>query len=235
MIPRPSHPQAHADDPTTAGNGSNAPLITPFAAGPAGFLTPQDLEPPPRRLGGAGVLILILVCAGGVLAGMRQLGMGPRLALADIKIDYPIESPAAHDMPDHSAVIEDLKSGGRVRRVPLELVQTNPFAWRSLLPAEVTPAPNAKDEDLARKKLEERQRLIAQAAGRLILHSIMGGRTPLARISGELVRVGDRVGEHFTVESISGRSVVLRSGEQLFTLTLGESARDAGPVSLPPR
>lgn len=217
------------DQPSGAPNGAdgaaNAPLTNPFAAGPGGFLvSADDAESRPSPLGSALVLLAVLATAAGVLFGMRQMGMGPKLALADIQIDYPIDAQSIVAAKDHERILDDLKTGGNLRRVPLEMVQTNPFAWRSLVQKETPGAKPIDEAELTRRQAEERRQMLADASARLSLQSIMGGGTPMARIGGELVRVGDRVGEHFTVSAITGRAVELVAGDQTFTLTMSEKS-----------
>jgi hypothetical protein len=48
----------------------------------------------------------------------------------------------------------------------------------------------------------------------------MGGRRPVARISGETYGVGDKVNDTFTVKAIDGRSVTLEAKGYLFTLSM---------------
>lgn len=212
-----------------AGDQAQAPLANPFASGPGGFLTPEELESKPSRAGGVLVLLLVVAVAAGVLLGMRQMGMGPKLALADIKIDYPIEGPAPTAGADHERILADLQTGHGVKRVPPDMVQTNPFAWRSLLPKDKPAAQPQDPMDLSRRQAEERRAKITDAAAQLVLNSLMGGRVPMARIDGQLVRVGDRVGEYFTVASIAGRTVELHADDQVFTLIMGEHENDAPP------
>lgn len=198
-----------------------APLTNPFAAGPGGFLTQADMESQGGKYNGAAVLVIVIGLAAGVLLGMRYLGMGPKVSLANIDIDYAFDTDTPAPSRDHTRILSDLQAGGKFRRVPLDMVQTNPFAWRSL--AHQDTAPTGPDPaDLNRKQAEARKKAISDAAKLLVLNSVMGGRIPVARVSGELVKVGDRVGEYFTVQAIGGRSVDLETEGQVFTLTLGE-------------
>lgn len=208
--------------PAEGADAQQAPLTNPFAAGPGGFLAANELDSKRGRFSGLMVLALVVVMAGGVLMGMRRLGMGPQLALAEIKIDYPLDTDPLNASQDHERILNDLLNGGNVSRVPLEMVQTNPFSWRSLMPREAATA-GTNTVDLTRQQAEQRRQVIKDAASNLILNSLMGGRVPMARIDGQLVRVGDRVGEHFTVKSIAGRAVELEGEGHIFTLKMGEN------------
>lgn len=172
--------------------------------------------------GGMILLLVVVAVAGALLLGMRKLGLAGRLELVDIKIDYPFDMHKdAVVGPDHESVINDLKSSSDIKQVPPELVQMNPFEWK-------TESKNQTDElalreaERLRKEAATHKKQIEAAYSKLTLNSVMGGRIPVAQISGQLVKVGDDVGEYFTVLSIQGRSVTIVAGEQKFILTLGD-------------
>ncbi len=220
----------HAASPSQAGSApdesspdsSNTPLSTPFAHDTMGL----DHESTGFRHRHSGALILTMVIgvAGAMLFAMRSLGQAGKIALLDIKIDYPLDSAgASKSLKDQQVVLQDLRNSGKVRQVPLEEVQMNPFEWRGLGPAEAATGPVGVDPaEVARRALESRRREIQEGFARLHLNSIIGGAVPVASISGEMVKVGGKIGEHFIVRSIDGRSVVLVGDDQVFTLTLGK-------------
>lgn len=217
--PMTPEPEAPPSEPA-----SNAPLANPFAAGPGGFVVGDDLQPKGKRLSATSVLILLVIVGAALLFGMRKLGMGPKLDLMAIQIDYPLEGENKPQAKDHVVILDDLRTGGRANRVPLSMVQINPFSWRSLIPAEVETIDEREVDptELARREQESRKKRIAEAAEKLVLNSVMAGRVPIARISGETVRVGDVLGETFHVKAITGRSVELEAEGQTFTLLMGE-------------
>lgn len=207
-----------ADD----GHNAHAPLATPFAAGPGGFLIGDDLEPRRGKYASATVVLAVIILAGGLLVGMRKLGMGPKLDILEIQIDYPLEEQDPSSGKDHGRVLADLRNGGNIGRIPLDMVQTNPFTWRTLKPLAAKETPKGDPAELLRLQLEEQRKKVADAAQKLVLNSVMGGRIPMARISGELARVGDTVAGGFRVKSIIGRIVTVESGDQAFTLSMGD-------------
>jgi hypothetical protein len=153
---------------------------------------------------------------------MRKLGLAGRLDLVDIKIDYPFDMHKdAVVGPDHETVISDLKSSADVVQVPPELVQMNPFEWKTQSKDQSGDIA-AKEAERLRKAAAARKKEIQTAFSRLTLNSVMGGRIPVAQISGQLVKVGDDVGDYFTVLSIKGRTVILVAGDDKYTLTLGD-------------
>ena len=74
----------------------------------------------------------------------------------------------------------------------------------------------------ARHDAELRRGKVQTALAQLKINGIIGGSNPVARISGEAVRVGDTIGDPplFRVKSIQGRSVEL----ELADTTLGETS-----------
>lgn len=208
-----------------APESANAPLTTPFAGG--GTDTAID---GPSRFGAASkhsgviVLLIVVVAASGALYAMRSLGKATKLNLVEIKIDYPVDGATKIATADHVHIMDDLRTSGEVRRVPLEEVQMNPFEWRGL--EVVTAVPGGRiglsPEEQRLREAQERAKAIETAFARLSLNSIIGGRVPVARVSGQMVRVGDTVGEHFRVVHIGGREARLEADGRVYTLTLGE-------------
>lgn len=202
-------------------DSQNAPLTTPFAHETVGL--EADASMLRGKHSGAMVLGLVLCIAGATLFGMRTLGNAGKIALLDIKIDYPLDGVANTSLKDQQLVLQDLRSSTELKQVPLEDVQMNPFEWRGLGPAETQKASAGVDPaELSRRAREQRARDIDQAFGRLVLNSIIGGRIPVARISGELVKVGAKVGDYFTVSSIDGRRVVLVADDKQYVMSLGQ-------------
>ena len=171
--------------------------------------------------GGMILLLVVVAVAGALLLGMRKLGLAGRLELVDIKIDYPFDAHKdAVVGPDHEEVIQDLKSSSDIKQVPPELVQMNPFEWKTETKAQ-TEDLAAKEAEKARLAAAARKKEIDGAFSKLTLNSVMGGRIPVAQISGQLVRVGDDVGTYFTVLSIEGRTVTLvATNNDKFVMTL---------------
>lgn len=166
-------------------------------------------------------LLIVVAVSAAVLYGMRTMGGMASLDLVEIEIDYPLDASeratAAHD-----DVIDELVSSTEVVQVPLESIRMNPFVWKMSPPkAEVDSAEQARLEaERIAKEQERLERERRAAFSKLTLNSVMGGRVPVAMISGELVKVGDPVGEHFTVRTIEGRRVVLDGFETTWELTL---------------
>ena len=170
-----------------------------------------------------GIVVLVLAVAAGALFVMRKFGMGANIDLANIKIDYQFGQKETVVTADHDRILSDLQSSREIRQVPLEEIQMNPFAWnmRSRVTEDVVDT-EALRRERERIEAEERRRTVQNAFDRLKLRSVVGGSHPMAQISGRMVRVGDEVGEFFTVTAIEGRSVELLADGQTFIMSLGE-------------
>jgi len=175
------------------------------------------------RLGGFAVLGIIVVTGTALLFGMRELGMAGGVELIEIKIDYPLDEKDRAPGPDHRTILEDLRTSGELRQVPPELVQMNPFEWKEDSATEqVVDNSAATEAERKRREAQARETQLKSALAQLKLNSVMGGRVPMAQISGQLVRVGDVVGQAFMVTKIEGRTVALVIDGREFVLALGE-------------
>jgi len=166
------------------------------------------------------VAALVILGASGGIFVMRQVGLGAASVIASIVVDYdPNEFKKGATDP---AVLEELARGRMAVQVPAEVIENDPFrleAARTEVAVVEAPRPVVSAEELAR---QQREKKIKDASGKIEVQSIMGGPIPLARINGTMVRLGDTLLEVLKVESIQGRMVVLRGGDQLFGYTMGE-------------
>ena len=69
------------------------------------------------------------------------------------------------------------------------------------------------------RRREERTRQLRGEVDRLQLQTVMIGRTPMALIGDEIVRVGDRIGS-FTVTAIRPGAVELSAEGNMYTLMM---------------
>ena len=169
------------------------------------------------------LLALVIAIAGGGLLTMRKMGLGSQSQFASVKIDYELEG-AILDGKEQE-IIADLRDN-EIEQVPLDQVQKNPFQLLSDghnvadLPIGV---PGESPEDAERRRrAEDRKRTIVNVYASLDLNSVLLGSVPVARISGQTVRVGDMVEGLFVVRSITSRSVALEVDGEMYTLSLGE-------------
>lgn len=172
--------------------------------------------------GGLLVLLGVVVVAGGTLFLMRRYGQGPGLSIADVKIDYPIDQMPGGD-DDHQRVLADLQTIDETVQIPLGEVRQNPFEMVGEdAEADTGPRPGETEEERRRREAEAQRAKYADAFSKLQLQTVLSGVTPVARISGQTVRVGDKVGEYFMVVAIHNRSVdLLAPNDQTYSLTIG--------------
>lgn len=178
---------------------------------------------PTRKVNTQLVLVVgALVVAGGLLYGMRRFGLGPGVSLAELVVDYPLESKTkAEEAKRFERVLADLDRSAKPFQIADDKVAKNPFS----LPASLLPVETADDDPVSavvttgrseadiererRRAMAKRREEIRAAFARLELQSVIGGRVPVAMISGAMVREGDEVADRFRVLRIGGRAVIL--------------------------
>lgn len=110
------------------------------------------------------------------------------------------------------------------QQVPIEFVKKNPFT----LPATKKIAPpvvKVDDSAVAKQKELERQlKSFKLAAKGLQLQSVLGGKHPAAVINGDVIRVGQAVGE-FKLVKVNRLSVIVRGGQWNFELKMNQNNR----------
>lgn len=197
-----------------------------LGAGPAGGKPGEGARKRRKFLpDSVSMLILVVAVAAVALYLMRELGVGSRLKFANVRIDYPIDADPTAATAEQKAVLNDLSAHGAVAQVPLSQVQQNPFslaAEETLLRFPLAHGPTDDAGDAARLAAEERRQRIVKTFAALSLNSVVLGSTPVARISGQTVRVGDTIKELFAVRAIAARSVTLEADGVIYTLGLGE-------------
>jgi len=217
-----------ADTDTIGEDSTPTMRIDSLGAGGMESLTDAPKKRVPVQLIMLAGLVLV---AGSALFVMRKLGMGPAGAIADINIDYDTKN--APSTKDHQKVLQDLAASHVEQQVPTEQVQRNPFRLPdSLRKADepVLPTPGggltaeqkkAQELEAARlQALEQRRADIEAALYSFQVHSILGGSSPLARINDKTVRVGDKLGDFFTVTAIHGRTVEVQADGQKHELSM---------------
>ncbi len=169
------------------------------------------------------ILALVVAVAGGGLFAMRKMGLGSQIQFTNVEIDYPLDNSAFTGRDDE--LLADLRNSD-LEQVPLSQVQKNPFQLISdghvIDDQPVAMAGETEAEARLRREQEERRREIVRKYADLDLNSVLLGSTPVARVSGETVRVGDMIEGLFRVTSISARTVNLEVDGKLYTLSLGE-------------
>lgn len=203
-----------------------------------GFTTNNQASGTKRHAGSALLLIAVVGLAVAGLFSMRTLTRASASSEGNAEVEQSIESfLETIDQSSGDAdgtgrrrdadgnVLNVLNESYTERQVPLEDVQRNPFII-------FEPTVTANDDDgtptTPTDPREEQRRMrkgeIEQAAGNLQLRSVLMGRTPLATINSEVVRVDDDVttsnGTTFTVQWIKSTSVGLVAEEQDLDLSV---------------
>lgn len=181
------------------------------AGGASGLAAPKKRKVSTQAI----ALTVLLAVGGGMIYGMRLLGIGPLTNLAATVVpDYDLTKPSSR-VADHQKIIQDLAANHAASQVPVEEVQKNPFKMSDVVsPAPVAAGdPNAAGRaaaERAKRDVELKRGKVQGALAQLKVNGIIGGSHPVARISGEAVRVGDILADGlFTVKAIHGRSVEL--------------------------
>jgi hypothetical protein len=87
---------------------------------------------------------------------------------------------------------------------------------------------NETDGQKQTRERKRRQNELLTKANSLVVQSVMGGRRPVARISGETFGVGDSV-QDFKIVSIEGRNVTLEADGFRFTLAMETAQQQRMP------
>lgn len=183
---------------------------------------------------------LVVVVAGGTLFAMRQIGLGPAPAKAAGK-DSKFEVPTPRlNAALQQAILADLNTSRATLQVPGEFLRVNPFRQALAVPPKAVAAGEPSDDGAAAKTAAERKAAaearkreaeafkakVATSFNNLQLTSTSGsGASATARINDRLYRVGDTVGEFFTITSISHLTVELSHLDTKYTLTTDRRPR----------
>lgn len=183
------------------------------------FVTPRKWTP--RQPLVIGLTVIVSAVA---LMGMRQIGMRSAIAFEADQSEFDFQGDAQLQTR-YERLMADLGNAKDPLDVALADFGNSPFAMReAIVPLQqaVNAAPLAGEspEAAAARVAAARKNALLNEAGKLVLHSVMGGKRPLARINEETVTVGDTVAEYFTVTEISGRSVTITAEGESFTLSM---------------
>jgi hypothetical protein len=185
-----------------------------------------------------GTLLLVAVVIVG-LAGllvMKQLAGGGEKIVSNPDLDRRIRdilnpTPGTETPPEElarkEAALRVIKERYRERQVPLVNVARNPFVIFDDLTAALDPIQVEDPHDLQarrwQREREQKRQLLEEAGETFMLKSVMMGSSPLANISGKIVRFGDTIlaardDIAFVVESITASSVVLKAADEEYDL-----------------
>jgi len=175
----------------------------------------------------------VIAIGGGAIYGMRYIGMKAGLDENIVSINYASETSNLELSKRFNTVLRDLdESTLSVQLTDKDSFAEKPFSRPSSMPVEVEIAVDPGMSEAERAEIrrqreleierEERREFVMSDARRYKLQGIIGGTNPAARISGQAVRVGMMLGDLFTVEIITGRSVIIEADGMRFELAIGE-------------
>ncbi|GJM17929.1 MAG: hypothetical protein DHS20C14_01420 [Phycisphaeraceae bacterium] len=224
----------------------------PLAAKPAGeganmFL---DLEgkaggpEPSSGFGGKGgkvgnqaiIAMVLLVLSGGAIYGMRKVGTVSGISGKTLSVEYQPSAINADFERRFDRAMDELARSGRPLQVAAEELPEQPFEIDQRLQlASAAVEVNEADLNEAQRQRREQQlaederrrsadmaRRITSEVRKLHVQSMIGGRVPVATISGQLCRIGDAVGADglFNVQDISRDGVIVTAHGRRFLLTM---------------
>lgn len=175
----------------------------------------------------AGVLVVGL----GSLATMREIGMKAGMTFETDASFVPVDTAGTKEGNRLSIVMTELEKSQQLAQQDHARPAKNPFslASKAIQPVKA----QEKDDSQERAMQEEQERLRRQqnletALANLKLNGIVGGGGKyLASIGDKTFRVGDTVDEIFIITGIDGRTVTVAVDEQLYELTIGQTAPKA--------
>ncbi len=181
----------------------------------------------------------VLVMGIGVVVGMRQLSIAAAKAGEMYSLDFKPEAEDVEAVAKFDRVMRDLELSGRPMQVPLDKLTKSPFTFSfndepvqiedgedmSLAQLREAQRQAALEEQRQAAAVEARNNEIMSALAEMKVQSVLGGGTPVARVSGEAVREGDMLGI-FRAVKISGRTVVLEVDDRYFAIQMGVEPRE---------
>lgn len=235
--------QNNVNNTGASGDDTLAVLGGAGGGGPPAALPPMldamDTGTPKRSIRLGPVVTAVAILAGaGMLVGMRQLGLGPKFAAADDKLASQIPQQSPMMIATQESLLAEIGAARTTNQVPPDKLRKNPFiiayavGVTEATQAASTDDPDAKNKAAARGLAErmareraDREKNIKSALEGMKLQGVMGGRVPLARINGEVYRVGDSVGKYFVVKSIAGRSAEIEADGKVFVIEMAEGLK----------
>jgi hypothetical protein len=183
-------------------------------------------------------MALVVLVGAGLVFAMRKIGVQGVAASTLIAADLDLDKVRSADAFEHKKLVADLKASRVDRQVDVDNLRRNPFT----MPEAVQDARRKREqEEQARRaqtpdphnqmhgfqaaangdnKAAARAQAVAKEAAELKLQSVVAGSVFLARINGQVYRVGDQVGEFFIIMDMDGRSVTLTADGQIYVLTM---------------
>ncbi len=181
------------------------------------------------------VLVIILGVSAAALASMRHIGMKSGINFKDQK--STIQPAQVQDEPEKVARYDRIMKDLQQLQTPLDIALGELAKIPALIPTDQKVAKPFEQIDMTPKAPEDRTEsnrltkiaMDREAAKKLELQSVMGGKVPLARIDGKFYRIGDLVNEKFIVRAIDHRSVTVEANGETFEVEMKVGKAGSSP------
>lgn len=176
------------------------------------------------------VLAVLLLASVGSIVAMRKLA-GKAIVEGNNTqaVDYTHTIDPARSA-EYDRIMTDLARLEKPMQLDVDLAAAAAFGEKKQSAVVATGEVESEGSKASRESARLKNELTTKASA-LVVQSVMGGKHPVARISGETYGVGDSVNETFTVRSIEGRNVTLEAKGYLFTLGMETAQQKRVPGS----
>ena len=158
----------------------------------------------------------VLLVAGGVIFWMHHQGIAPAKLLKPMQMRYTIEQTQARFYDGEDRIMRSLARSGPPPQIPVEEIPENPFRLERA-PVQEGPAPHVEAAPVRDEVLIQAEKMLTTLRVEMVLNN---EQNPLAKINGQVYRVGDKIDGVLEVVGISGRSVTLRAKTLLRTVEM---------------
>jgi hypothetical protein len=210
----------HTTPRTLSPDSGNAGNLTGDVALPTS--KPREYRPTqPIVLG-----VLLAVSVGSIFAMRKMAGKAIVESGNTQQVDYTHTIDPARSA-QYDRIMSDLARLERPMQLDVDLAAAAAFGEKKHS-STVQAGDNETDGQKQTRERKRRQNELLTKANALVVQSVMGGRRPVARISGETFGVGDSV-QDFKIVSIEGRNVTLEADGFRFTLAMETAQQQRMP------
>lgn len=164
-----------------------------------------------------------------VIASMRLLNRPIATAEASETISYDRPDIDPKRQAQQERMLASLQNTQTNLNVDPKMLGYTPMLTRERKVDPVSAAPVPKTIDPAERARQELAAKRKTEFEKLELSGTTLGRVPVARINGELFKIGDKVGEIFTIKTITQRTVEMTHQDSTFVLEQHEKGKDGKP------
>jgi hypothetical protein len=199
-------------------NRQYSPDVDSPAALPVDTPLPQTMAKKYRPTQPIVLGILLVASVGSIVAMRRLAGKAIIESESTQQVDYTHTIDPARSA-EYDRIMTDLARLEKPMQLDVDLAAAAAFGEKKQTQLVATGGGEKEGDTLTRERTRQKNDLTSKASA-LVVQSVMGGRHPVARISGETYGVGDRVNDTFVIKEIEGRSVTLEAKGYLFTLAM---------------